>query len=58
MYKTPHESTFGSCNVEKVHAVVEAHFEVKMYKAHWSGFLTGASITQMVDTLRMKLTCS
>jgi len=45
MYKTPQlRTTFGSCDVEKVHAVVEmsknctplwreAHFEVKMLKA-------------------------
>ena len=34
MYKTPQcRTTFGSCDVEKVHAVVaRAHFEVKMYK--------------------------
>ena len=34
MYKTPHvRATFGSWDVEKVHAVVaQAHFEVKMYK--------------------------
>ena len=33
MYKTHHSrTTFGSLDIEKVHAVV--HFEVKMYKAH------------------------
>ena len=42
MPKAPHQrTTFGSCHVEKVKAVVarsplwrEAHLEVKMYKAH------------------------
>ena len=35
MYKAHHSrTTFGSCDVEKVHAVVARHFEVKMYKTH------------------------
>ena len=34
MYKAQHcWTTFGSCDVEKVHAVVAPHFEVKMLKA-------------------------
>ena len=36
MHKTPQcRSTFGSSDVEKVHALLwEAHFQVKMRKAH------------------------
>ena len=36
MYKTDQvRTTFGSCDVEKVHAVVaRSNFEVKMYKTH------------------------
>ena len=35
MYKAYHSTTFGSCDVEKVHAVVaRSTFEVKMYKTH------------------------
>ena len=56
MYKTHQcRTTFGSCDVKKVHAVVarstEAHFEVKMYKTHQVRTTFGSCDVEKVDAV-------
>ena len=53
MYKTQHvRTTFGSCDVEKVHAVVaRTHFQVKMYKTHHVRTTFGSCDVEKVHTV-------
>ena len=53
MYKTLRvRTTFGSCDVEKVHALwCEAHFEVKMYKTHHARTTFGGSDVEKVHAV-------
>ena len=63
MYKTHHAwSTFGSWDVQKVHAAVaplwrEAQFEVKMYKAHPARSTLGSWDVQKVHAAVARSTC-
>ena len=53
MYKTPRlRTTFGSCDVEKVHAVVaRSHFQVKMYKTHHARTTFGSCDVEKVHAV-------
>ena len=52
MYKAHHaRTTFGSCDVEKVHALVARHFEVKMYKTHHVRTTFGSCDVEKVHAL-------
>ena len=59
MYKTgQHRSTFGSADVQEVHAVVaRAHFQVKMYKAHHVRTTFGSSAVGKVHAVVARITC-